>query len=373
MQMVQFPGQDFQVSRLGLGCMRLPTVDDRVDEEKAIAMIRQAIDSGVNYIDTAYGYHNGMSEVVVGKALLDGYREKVRLVTKLPVWLVKTHEDMERLLDEQLEKLQTDHLDFYLLHALDRNRFKEMKKLDVYRFFDRVIAKGKIKFPGFSFHDDYDTFTEILNDYDWRLALLQMNLLDTENQATLKGICQAHEKGVAITVMEPLRGGALSKTPANVKALYDAFPVKRTPVEWALRFLYDMPEVTVVLSGMSAPEQVAQNAATFADAQSGCMTREERELIQKVKAAYESRIKTGCTGCSYCQPCPEEVRIPHLLQGYDRALMFDTLDAFDEGYKEARGQGNGADQCVECGACESVCPQHIQIIDLLKEIDQRAV
>lgn len=211
-----FPGTGLTSSMLGFGCMRLPTKDGHVDEAEAIRMIRHAIDGGVRYIDTAYPYHGGESETVVGKALQDGYREKVILATKLPCWAVKTHEDMMRILDEQLAKLQTDHVDFYLMHAMNASRLKEMQELDYKRFLDEAQAQGKIRFPAFSFHDDYEAFMRVLNDYDWKMCQVQMNILDDANQATLEGIRQAGERGVGVVIMEPLRGGLLANPPEDV-------------------------------------------------------------------------------------------------------------------------------------------------------------
>jgi len=367
MQKILFPGMDIEGSRLGLGCMRLPMDGDQVDEAKAIKLIRSAIDSGINYIDTAYPYHGGMSEVMVGKALQEGYREKVILATKLPPWKVNTYEDMEAILDEQLKKLQTDHIDFYLLHALNKDRFEMLKKLDYKKFLNDMLKKGKIKYPAFSFHDNAQVFLDILNDYPWRMAQVQMSILDTNAQATVKGMQAAREKGMAVVVMEPLRGGSLATAPKEVQALYDAFPVKRTPVEWALRFLYDMPEVTVVLSGMSNETQLAENIETFKAAKANVMGTDEKELIEKVVKAYLSRIKTGCTGCEYCQPCPKDIKIPHIFQGYDRALMFDNLQGFYKRYVKCV-EGN----CIKCGTCEAACPQQLPIMRYLEEIEADA-
>lgn len=224
MMITEFPGIKRVSSALGFGCMRLPLSEDsRIDEEKAITMIRHAIDSGVTYIDTAYPYHGGQSELVVGKALQDGYRDKVILATKCPMWNVKTHEDMMRLLDEQLEKLQTDHVDFYLLHAMNKERMDLAERIDYKGFFAEALAQGKIRYPAFSFHDDAQTFLRILNSYDgWKMCQVQMNILDDTAQATLEGIHEAGRKGIGVVVMEPLRGGLLAAPPENVKAIYDA-------------------------------------------------------------------------------------------------------------------------------------------------------
>ena len=260
-----FPTIDRESSILGFGCMRFPTTPDgKIDEAEAIRMIRHAIDNGVTYIDTAYPYHGGESEVVVGKALQDGYREKVILTTKLPCWSVHCHEDMMKLLDEQLEKLQTDHVDFYILHALNNGRLDEMNSYDYKGFYKEALTQGKIRYPGFSFHDNAEAFLRVLNDWDqWKMAQVQMNILDDENQATLAGIREAGKRGIGVVIMEPLRGGMLANPPADVKAVYEAFEDKRSPVEWAFRYLYAMPEVVTILSGMSNWEQTIENLRIF--------------------------------------------------------------------------------------------------------------
>ncbi len=250
MQYRKFERSGVTASVLGYGCMRLPVQagveGDPIDRPEAIRLIRKAIDSGVTYVDTAYGYHNEDSENLVGEALQDGYRERVLLATKLPVWKVEKYEDMERLLDEQLSKLKTDHVDFYLLHALDLKRFHQMRDLNVFKFLDDMVAKGKIKYPSFSFHDDAAAFREIVDSYPWHMAQIQMNVLDEFNQATLEGMKYAASKGIGIVIMEPLRGGALAaKLPAEIRELYEKAPVKRSAVEWAFRWLYNQPEVMV--------------------------------------------------------------------------------------------------------------------------------
>lgn len=376
MQTASFPHTDRTVSRLGFGCMRFPTIEKDgkkvIDRPQAIAMLRHAIDSGVTYVDTAYPYHDGESETVVGLALQDGYRDRVTLTTKLPLWLLETKADMQRFLDEQLTKLKTDHVDFYLLHAMDKEALEKMRKLDYPEFLEKTVKAGKVRYPGFSFHDDYKTFVEILNDYDWKLAQVQMNVLDGDNQATLQGIRDAGKKGVGVVIMEPLRGGALAHPPKEAADLYESFPEKRSAVEWAFRYLYDMPEVVTILSGMSTMEQLDDNLRIFAHAEKTCMNDTEKKLIADVKAAYLSRMKTGCTGCRYCQPCPRNVHIPDIFHAWDESLMFDRPETLKRSM--ARRQENKEDpsQCVACGKCEKACPQHLPIIELLKEADQAA-
>ncbi|MDD2648057.1 MAG: aldo/keto reductase [Eubacteriales bacterium] len=376
MENMKFTGTDLTVSRLGFGCMRLPTVKQGkkrvIHEQRAIDLIRYAIDNGVTYIDTAYPYHDGQSEVIVGKALRDGYRERVTLTTKLPCWNVKTPEDMDRLLNEQLEKLQTDHVDFYLLHAMGKDRLKQMREMGYKEFMDRAVKSGKVRYPGFSFHDDAETFLEILDDYDWKLAQVQMNILDDEAQATVKGIERAREKGVGVVIMEPLRGGLMAKLPPNVQEVYDSFPVKRSGVEWAFRYLYDMPGVMTILSGMSTKGQLKDNLRIFKEAQPNVMDESERKLIKDVKKAYLSRIKTMCTGCRYCQPCPRGVRIPEVFREWDNSLMFNEKRILQYHMKNLTASKNDPSQCVVCGKCEKACPQHLHIIELLKEAAEAA-
>ncbi len=362
-----FPGISRESSALGFGCMRLPTgADGKINEEEAIRMIRHAIDSGVRYIDTAYPYHGGESEIVVGKALRDGYRERVILTTKLPVWAVKEYGDMMRILDEQLTKLQTDHVDFYLLHAMNGERFEFMSKLDYKRFYQEALSQGKIRYPGFSFHDNAEAFLRILGDYDWKMCQVQMNILDDENQATLEGIRAAGRKGTGVVIMEPLRGGLLANPPQNVQAVYDAFPEKRSAVEWAFRYLYTMPEVVTILSGMSTMEQLDDNLRIFGAASREGLSEAEAQLYRDVKAAYMSRIKTRCTGCAYCQPCPMGVRIPSVFRGYDEARLFDR--SFERGYQRLVDEKADPSRCVKCRKCEAACPQHLPITDYLQEI-----
>lgn len=366
----------FDVSAFGMGCMRLPILDGdnrKINEPEAIAMIRHAIDSGVTYIDTAYVYHGGQSEVVLGKALKDGYREKVKIATKLPLWEGNVNEEtFERILNESLERLGVDSIDFYLLHSMNAERFRTAKEAGVLEWLDRKVAEGKIKYPSFSFHDDNAAFHEILDAYDWKMCQVQMNILDTENQAQLEGIRYAGSKGIPVVIMEPLCGGALAgAAPANVQAIYDAFPVRRSPIEWAFRFLYDMPEIAVILSGVSTMEQLDDNLRIFDQAEIGAMSDAEHKLMEEIITAYKSRVRIGCTGCRYCMPCPFGVGIPDIFGASDRASMFDRPEMFEKDYARIAKDGHGADKCVACGACAKVCPQKISIPQLMAEFAEK--
>lgn len=372
----EFPVADRKVSALGAGCMRLPTLPEEgnpIDRPAAIAMLRHLIDNGVTYVDTAYGYHNGQSEGLVGEALKDGYRERVTLATKLPVWLVNERADMERLLDEQLARLGVDSVDVYLAHALDGKRFDDMVKLGLFEFLDEMLAKGKIRYPGFSFHDDAHVFKRIVDSYDWKVAQVQMNLLDEFHQATMDGVRYAASKGIRIVVMEPVRGGALVKSvPSEIQALYEAGAPGRSAAEWAFRWLIDKPEFMTILSGMSNLEQANDNLRIFSAADIGCLSDAERDVLTAVRKAYEARIRVGCTGCEYCMPCPQGIKIPQIFKGYDTAFMFDDYTAFKKRYNSMEVK---ASECVGCEACVAACPQHFAtpIPEMLKKIHEECV
>lgn len=368
------------VSILGFGCMRLPVIDGdstKIDEEKATNLIRYAIDNGVNYIDTAYPYHGtgmgqgGQSEPFVGRALKDGYRERVKLATKLPSWLIKTREDMDRYLNEQLDRLQTDHIDFYLVHSLERNTWENLKKLGISEFLDKAIADGRIKYAGFSFHDKREVFMDIVDYYDWSFCQIQYNYLDEDFQAGREGLLYAAEKGLGITIMEPLRGGKIvNNLPGDVVEAFNTAEVKRTPAEWGLRWVWNHPEVSVVLSGMGTMEQVKENIRTAGEAESNSLTERETEILDRVKNIFKGKIKVNCTGCEYCMPCPFGVNIPKSFQLYNEYYIFGTPET--EAPLKGRYKGlkpeNRASVCQECGLCETHCPQAIEIREKLKNV-----
>ncbi len=359
-----------QGSAFGLGCMRFngaASGDSTVDEEKAISLIRRAIDGGVTYIDTAYVYLDKTSEIIVGKALQDGYRDRVTIATKVLADLVHNREEMEAVLDEELKKLQTDHIDFYLMHAINKEKWEYFKSIGAPRFFDDMKKAGKIRYKCFSFHGPYEEFEYIIKDYDWDMCQIQYNFMDIENQAGTRGLELAGSLGIPVVIMEGLLGGRLAKAPENVQALYDAFPVKRSPVEWSFRWLCNHPEIGTVLSGCNEEEQVDDNLRIFDSVEPGIMTEDELKLMADARQAYLSRMKIGCTGCRYCMPCPNGVNIPGIFSAWNDVSLYGVDPAEHFGLKDIRKNGAGADNCVGCGACEAACPQNLSIIDSLQE------
>ena len=366
----KFGKLDWEASALGFGTMRLPYLDgeaSKIDEPLAIEMIRYAIDHGVNYVDTAYSYHGGNSERLVGKALKDGYREKVRLATKMPVWLVKEERDFDRYLDEQLEKLRTDRIDFYLLHGLNRRRGANLWELGVTDWAEGAIADGRIGHIGFSFHDELDLFKEIIDYYDgWTFCQIQYNYMNTEYQAGTRGLKYAASKGLAVVVMEPIQGGRLAvPPPPDVQAIWDEAPVKRTPAEWALQWVWNQPEVSVVLSGMSTMQHVVENVESADRSGSGILKPEELELIERVRQKYRELGFIGCTGCRYCVPCLQGVAIPEIFAIFNEYYSTQN-EAVIKSYTEKIPPESRASLCVSCGKCEELCPQQLPIRKLLR-------
>lgn len=357
---------DWQVSALGFGAMRLPVIDNdqaKINEPEAIKMIRYAVDHGVNYLDTAYPYHVGHSEEVVGRALREGYREKVKLASKLPVWLVQTASELDRFLNEQLKRLQTDHLDFYLLHGLNKRTWPKISELEVFNWAEKAIREGRFLHLGFSFHDEYEVFKEIIDGYDkWTFCQIQYNFMDTEYQAGTKGLKYAAGKGLAVVIMEPIRGGQLAKKPPEtVVRLWESAPVKKSPAEWALQWVWNQPEVSTVLSGMTTMDQVIENVESADRSGPDILMPEELYLIEQVQAEYRKRTAIPCTNCKYCLPCPNNVNIPGILELYNDAVMYGDVKRAQVLYQFRVQQGERADQCLECQECEEKCPQGIVI------------
>ena len=371
MQYRKFGSLDWDVSALGFGAMRLPVLDgdsSKINQPEAAAMIRRAIDGGVNYLDTAYPYHQEQAELSVGRALQDGYREKIRLATKMPSWLIKEAADFDRYLEIQLERLKVDYLDFYLLHTLNDRSWNKLKDLGVLAWAEKKISEGVFHHLGFSFHDEYKAFETIVNGYDnWALAQIQYNYIDINYQAGRKGLQLAADRGLAVVVMEPLRGGQIVKDPPPIPVA-EAFAKSDrdwTPVAWALHWLWDQPGVSTVLSGMSAMEHVEENLAVAAQSAVGIMTDADQALIDAVRDAYASMEPIPCTQCEYCLPCPSGVAIPRIFDVYNEAVAFDAWGHGRWVYKDFIKPEEQADNCTECGECEAICPQNIKIINWL--------
>lgn len=372
-----------KVSVLGFGCMRLPVIGDNpmdINEQNATKMIHYAIDQGVNFIDTAYPYHGlsldrgGASEPFLARALKEGYREKVKIATKLPSWAVETREDMDRFLNEQLERLETDCIDFYMVHGINNAYWKNLKELGFEEFLDDALADGRIKHAGFSFHDRIELFKEVVDHYDWSFCLIQLNYLDDDYQAGIEGLKYAAAKDLGIAVMEPLRGGSLANNiPPEVQELFDGSDVDRSPAEWALRWVWNHPQVAVVLSGMNTMEQLKENLKIALQAQPSMLSEAELDITSNAKTIFKEKLKINCTNCGYCLPCPSGVNIPENFAKYNDYFLFgnpEMKEICQFNYQAFMPDHEKASACTECGVCEEHCTQDIPIIKELKKVKE---
>ncbi len=371
--MPHMPKSSNSLSILGFGCMRFPEHSlGRIDEKKALPLLYRAVEGGINYFDTAYPYHMGNSEAFLGKAFERQYREQALIATKLPHWSVHLPEDLERIFMQQLRNLRRDHVDFYLMHNINRVSWNKLKGLGVMEWMDDLKAAGAVRSLGFSFHASFEEFQEIIEDYPWDFCQIQYNYLDVENQAGRKGLEYAASKDLGVVVMGPLRGGNLAKEPPKeILRLWQEAGTKRTPAEWGLRWVWDHPEVTTLLSGMSRLEEVEENLRMAGEAQPRSLAEKEREMLAETRSIYLSLMPVACTGCRYCIPCPYGVNIPLCFEHYNTFKLFGNPRAKFSYTSMLGGAVDGApglaSQCVNCGACLPKCPQKLDIPGLLQE------
>ena len=359
-----------EVSLLGFGAMRIPTLDSNSDEvnvEEAIKLIRYAIDNGVNYVDTAYVYSGGKNEGVVAKALEGGYREKVFIATKMPVWFVNEPADMEEIFNTQLERLETDCIDMYLVHGIMDDNWSKIQEFKFYDFLSEKRAAGQIKNIGFSFHGlTTDFFKEVIDAYPWDFAQIQLNYMDKNIQAGVEGCEYAHSKKIPIIVMEPLKGGKLTDIiPPTIQNYWNELKSDRSPAEWALRWVANLPGVTTILSGMNTMEQIEENLIVLSNAEANALTDEELEMIDKVSEEYNKLIKYSCTGCKYCMPCPQGIDIPNMMDYRNFYDLFGGNPKISDEF--TRFIFPRPSECIECKQCEDLCPQNLEIAKAMKE------
>lgn len=362
-----------KTSLLGFGCMRFPlNQDGSIHEEEAFAMLDKAYQAGVNYFDTAYPYHNGASEPVVGRALARYPRESFYLATKLPIWEVKTIDDVKRIFTEQLERLNMEYVDFYLMHALNKERWETIKRLGILDYCEELRKKGKIRYLGFSFHDDYEVFEEIVTSYKWDFCQIQLNYMDKDTQATTKGVELAERLGVPMVIMEPVKGGSLASLPEDITKMLRKVRPDTSTASWALRYVGSFSNVKVILSGMSDMSQVEDNLKTFESFE--VLSDKEQEAIENVAKTLHSRVQNGCTACKYCMPCPAGVNIPGSFGVWNEYHVYGNVKDLSYCWTKEIPEEAKPKNCIKCGKCEQVCPQKIHIREdlerLQKELDE---
>lgn len=360
-----------KISLLGFGAMRLPVVNGKfseVDEAPAIKMIRSAIDRGVNYVDTAYMYHDGNSEIVVGRALKDGYREKVFLADKLPLVFIKEEADIAPIFNEQLRRLDVSGFDFYLLHNIYAASWTKVRKFNILGFLEKQRAEGRVRHIGFSFHDKFEVFEEVIRAYPWDFCQIQLNYMDADLQAGVKGLKLAGSLNIPVVIMEPLKGGKLTDAlPQSVQNYWAQAPIHRTPAEWAFRWAADFPEVLCVLSGMSSMEQVDENIRILSGVEPNSLTGEEKRIIETVSDEYNRLIRHSCTECRYCMPCPAGINIPNIIQRYNDWFVYEKNPKIRKDFHAFVPPKGRPSVCLDCKACEGHCPQHLPISGIMKE------
>ncbi len=375
MQYRKFGKTNWNVSALGFGCMRFPTTDGNtwsgnIIEREAIGMIRYAIEQGVNYFDTAHVYHDGKSEVVLGKALKDGYREKVKVATKSPIWLIQKPDDFDSLLNEELKRLQTDQIDFYLFHGLTKQNLETfVLKSNVIEKAEAALKDGRIAHLGFSSHDECKDLKYVLDFYDgWTFCLIQHNYLDIENQAGTEGLRYAASKGLAVAIMEPLLGGRLANPPKPLQEIFDTQGKERAPYDWALQWLWNQPEVSVVLSGMNTMDQVKKNIQSANQSEINSFNSADLEFIKLVRNKYKERTIISCTNCGYCMPCPIGVNILKNFEYYNDGKIHNNIKYARNLFEIFVPLAERANACTQCGICEPLCPQNIAIGELMPKV-----
>ena len=360
-------GNDLSI--LGFGCMRFQRKLGNIDYEKAERQILQAIEGGVNYFDTAFIYPG--SEALLGEVMeKNNLRDKIYIATKIPHYLVKSRKDMDKIFTEELRRLRTDHVDYYLMHMLtDIGAWERMKELGVLEWIREKQESGAIRQIGFSYHGNSEMFCRLVDAYDWDFCQIQYNYMDEHTQAGRKGLQHAHSKGIPVIIMEPLRGGKLvNMLPEEAKKIFKSHSLQYTPAQWAFRWLWDQKEVTVVLSGMNTEEMVADNIATASAVQIGELGEAEQAMLQKVVSAINAKMKVGCTGCGYCMPCPKGVDIPGIFAAYNRVYSESKISGLREYFMctTLRKTSSEASNCIGCGKCEKHCPQGIEIREHLQ-------